>query len=200
MRYSREQQEETRRRILRAVGRGFRGKGFGGIGIDGLAKGAEVTSGAFYGHFRSKAEAFRTAVKTGILDLKRGVLGFQARLGPGWIEAFADFYFTDRVTCSLEEGCALPSFVGDVARSDAKTKTAFEKSYLELLDAIARGLPGARDVQARAIVMTVLFAGGVTVARSIRDADLKERVAKALRNAVVACARGEASRDDPSSL
>lgn len=53
MRYSREHQEETQRRLLRAVGRGFRAKGFGGIGIDGLAKGAALTSGAFYAHFRS---------------------------------------------------------------------------------------------------------------------------------------------------
>jgi AcrR family transcriptional regulator len=190
MRYSQEQQDETRRRILRSVGRGFRGKGFGGVGIDALAKGAKVTSGAFYGHFRSKAEAFRAAVKTGMEELRGGVLGFQERLGDGWVEAFAEFYFTDRVTCALEEGCALPSFAGDVTRSDAKTRATFEKGYVELVDALAKGLPGERaDAEARAIVMSAIFAGGVTVIRALRDETLRERVARALRDAVVAVAR-----------
>jgi AcrR family transcriptional regulator len=193
MRYSREQQEETRRRILGSVGRGFRGKGFGGIGVDALAKGAKLTSGAFYGQFRSKADAFRAAVRIGMQELRQGVLGFQARHGSAWIEAFADFYFTDRVTCELEDGCALPSFVSDVARSESKIRTTFEKAYRELIEVLANGLPGEKtSAEARAIVMTVLFAGGVTVARAVRDEKLRERVTRALRDAVVAAARGTA--------
>src|SRR3954452_19181784 len=86
VRYSREQQEETHRRILRSVGRGFRSSGFGGVGVDALAKGAAVTSGAFYGHFRSKADAFRSALTTGLEDLRQAVLGLRAEQGPGWIE------------------------------------------------------------------------------------------------------------------
>ncbi|MCL2448915.1 MAG: TetR/AcrR family transcriptional regulator [Polyangiaceae bacterium] len=190
MRYSEEQQRETRRRILRSVGRGFRAKGFGGVGIDALAKGAKVTSGAFYGHFRSKADAFRAAVKNGMEELRHGVLAFQDRFGDGWVEAFSEFYFTDRVTCALEEGCALPSFAGDVTRSDAKTRSTFEKGYVDLVDALAKGLPADRgDAEARAIVMSAIFAGGVTLVRALRDERLRERVARALRDAVVTIAR-----------
>lgn len=58
------------------------------------------------------------------------MLDLQAHHGDGWIEALADFYFTDRVTCDVADGCALPSLAGEVARSDAKTKTMFEKAYL----------------------------------------------------------------------
>ena len=57
MRYAAGHKEGARTRILDAAGRGFRRLGFGGIGVDGLAKEAGVTSGAFYGHFPSKAEA-----------------------------------------------------------------------------------------------------------------------------------------------
>jgi TetR/AcrR family transcriptional repressor of nem operon len=191
MRYSREQQEETHRRILGSIGRGFRSKGSGGIGIDALAKGADVTSGAFYGHFRSKAEAFRAALTTGLHEFRQGILSLQGLHGDGWIEALADFYFTERVTCDLADGCVLPSLAGDVARSDAKTKTAFEKAYLELVEVLAKGLPGEPlDAEARAIVMTALFVGGVTVARSVRRSELRTRIARTLRDALVACARG----------
>jgi AcrR family transcriptional regulator len=191
MRYSREQQKETHSRILRSVGRGFRSKGFGGVGIDALAKGAKLTSGAFYGHFRSKAEAFRVAVATGLNEFGQGLLSLQARHGDGWIEALADYYFTDRVTCDVADGCALPSLTGEVARGDAKTKMTFEKAYLALVDVLAKGLPGERaDAEARAIVMTALLAGGVTIARAVRRSELRDRIARTLREAVVACARG----------
>jgi AcrR family transcriptional regulator len=64
-----EQKEQTRQRILEAAGRSFRKGGFGGIGVDGLAKEAGLTSGAFYVHFGSKAEAFRESVQQGMADL-----------------------------------------------------------------------------------------------------------------------------------
>jgi AcrR family transcriptional regulator len=173
------------------VGQGFRSKGFGGIGIDALAKGAELTSGAFYGHFRSKADAFRAAVSTGLTEFRDAILALQARHGDGWVEALADFYFTERVTCDPTESCALQSLTGDVARSDAKTKSSFEKGYLELVEALAKGLRGERaDAEARAIVMTALFAGGVTLARSVRRTELRNRIAGVLRDAVVGAARG----------
>ncbi|HET7541115.1 MAG TPA: TetR/AcrR family transcriptional regulator [Polyangiaceae bacterium] len=190
MRYSSEHKEETKRRILAAAGRGFRKAGFGLIGVDGLARGAGVTSGAFYGHFRSKVEAFRASLVGGLDEFRRAIEGLQERLGPGWVEALAEFYFTERVSCDLADGCALPSLSGDVARSDAKTKAAFQREYMGIVGAIAKGLPGAdaEDREARALVMTALFAGGVTIARSVRDKALRDRIALVLRNAVVACA------------
>ena len=65
--------EESRARILAGAGRGFRGHGYGGLGVDALTKEAGVTSGAFYAHFKSKAEAFRETVAIGMNDLKAGV-------------------------------------------------------------------------------------------------------------------------------
>jgi TetR/AcrR family transcriptional regulator, transcriptional repressor for nem operon len=193
MRYSRKHQEETYRRILRSVGRGFRSKGFGGIGIDGLAKGAAVTSGAFYGHFRSKADAFRGALVAGIDEFRQWITALQAEHGDGWLDVVAELYFTERVTCDLADGCALSSLTGEVARGDAKTKATFEKSYLELVEALANGLPGERpDAEARAIVMTALFVGGVSVARAVRRSEHRDRIARILRDAVVAVARGGA--------
>jgi AcrR family transcriptional regulator len=196
MRYSAEHKEKTRQNILAAAGRGFRKEGFGAIGIDALARGAKVTSGAFYGHFRSKAEAFRVALAAGLSDLRRGIEGFQARFGDDWFERFAEFYFTDRVTCDLAEGCALPTFSADVARGDAKTKAVFEKEFAGIVDAMAKGLPGdtpqAREAQA--IVISALFAGGVTLARSVRDKATRDRIASVLRQAVVGVAARTAER------
>ena len=65
--------EETRARILAGAGRTFRSQGYGGAGVDGVAKAAGVTSGAFYAHFKSKAEAFREAVVVGMQDLEGAI-------------------------------------------------------------------------------------------------------------------------------
>ena len=193
MRYSAEHKDETKRRILAAAGRGFRKEGFGLIGVDGLARGAGVTSGAFYGHFRSKLDAFRASLTSGLDEFRQGIEHFQATFDQGWVESLADFYFTERVTCDLADGCALPSLSADVARGDAKTKAVFQREYLAIVAALAKGLPGtnAESREARALVMTALFAGGVTLARSVRDKALRERISQVLRDAVVACARGK---------
>jgi TetR/AcrR family transcriptional repressor of nem operon len=58
MRYGPDHKEEARSRILHAAGRGFRRLGFGGVGVDGLAKEAGVTSGrGVQGRFRRRSGA-----------------------------------------------------------------------------------------------------------------------------------------------
>ena len=66
MRHKGIDKEETRKKIVMAASRGFRKHGYGGIGVDGLAKSAGVTSGAFYAHLGSKEGAFNTALEFGI--------------------------------------------------------------------------------------------------------------------------------------
>ena len=93
------QKEESRARILASAGRGFRKRGYGALGVDGLAKEAGVTSGAFYAHFRSKAEAFREAVAAGMADLRTGIERMRQDEGDaGWRKRFVDFYLGDRLT------------------------------------------------------------------------------------------------------
>ena len=109
MRYGPGHKEEAKAKILGAVGRGFRRLGFGGIGVDGLAKEAGVTSGAFYGHFPSKAEAFKAAAVAGLVELREFVEGLRAEDDDAWLETFADFYMSVRRTCEMGESCALQS-------------------------------------------------------------------------------------------
>jgi AcrR family transcriptional regulator len=125
MRYKAGQREQTRARLTAAVGRGFRKRGYNGIGVDGLAKEAEVTSGAFYGYFPSKEAAFKEAVTVGIDDLRSGVERLQAEHGAGWLEVFIDFYLGHRRTCELGETCALQSLTPEVVRADGRETEHF---------------------------------------------------------------------------
>lgn len=108
-RYAPGHKQEAKARILAAVGRGFRKRGYGGIGVDGLAKEADVTSGALYGHFRSKEDAFKEAVVAGIDELAAAIVALRAEHGANWIETFVDFYLGQKRVCDLGESCALQS-------------------------------------------------------------------------------------------
>jgi AcrR family transcriptional regulator len=190
MRYGSGHKDEARSRILNAAGRGFRRLGFGGIGVDGLAKEAGVTSGAFYGHFPSKAEAFKAAAVAGLVQLREAIEDLRAREGEDWLATFVDFYMSVRRTCDLGESCALQSLTPEVARADHGTRTAYEAELLKVAEAVAQGLPNgplpARRKTAWAIL--AMLSGGVSLARSAADPRTGAQIATGIKSAVMAMA------------
>ena len=172
--------EEGRARLLAGAGRGFRRLGYGGLGVDGLAKEAGVTSGAFYAHFRSKAEAFAAAVAAGMDDLAAAVAGLQAG-GGDWAKRFIAFYLGERRTCDAAEACALQSLSGEVARADDAARDAYAESLDRVIETVAAGLPaGEGEARDRAIALLALLSGGVTMARAVRDPALSQSIADAV--------------------
>lgn len=179
--------EESRARILQSAGRGFRSRGFGGSGVDGLAKDADVTSGAFYAHFKSKADAFREAISVGLQDLTRGVEQMRQELGNRWRAGFIEFYLGDRRTCDLADSCALQSLSGEVARAGDDARQAYETELRAIIEAVAAGFEGkpkARREEATALL--ALLVGGVTLARAVQDPALSNEIAAAVRKYALA--------------
>jgi TetR/AcrR family transcriptional repressor of nem operon len=182
-----DQKIQTRQRIVEAAGRTFRKSGFNGAGVDGLAKAAGVTSGAFYVHFASKAEAFYETIETGMLELRAGVLQGQAIYGDTWWQEFVRFYLTEKRCCDLSEGCALQALVGEVIRSDDNSRqlfqTAFESVCVVIVDGPAsRGKP---KNMGDAYVALASLAGGVTLARAMSDPTAAEQIALAIEQQLV---------------
>lgn len=191
MRYKPGHREESRVRILSAMGRGFRKRGYEGIGVDGLAKEAGVTSGAFYGHFPSKEEAFKEAVIYGLKELHEGVEHLQAEYGSRWIEVFIDFYLGTKRTCDLAEACALQALTSEVARSNEAIRTNYQTELMKVIDAVAKGLTQVtvEEQRHRAWALLSLLSGGVTIARALADEALADEAAEGLRGVALAIAR-----------
>lgn len=177
------QKEESRARILASAGRGFRAHGYGGLGVDGLAREAGVTSGAFYGHFASKAAAFREAVAAGMVQLRQGIEALRQSAGRGWRQAFIDFYLTERVTCDAGESCALQSLTGDVARAGPDARAAYTAALREVIAAADGGS------RAQAIATLALLSGGVSMARAVDDPELIQEITEAVRAAAMGLPR-----------
>ena len=180
------QKEESRLKILGGAGRGFRRAGFGGSGVDGLAKEAGVTSGAFYAHFKSKAEAFREVVFVGLEGLIRNVKTKQQELGSRWRAAYIDFYLGERRTCDISESCALQSLSIEVARADDEARSTYEEQLKIIIATVAEGLEGKpKHRREEAMTLLALLVGGVTLARAVKDPDLSQEIAQAVRKTAI---------------
>lgn len=181
MRYSAEHKEKTRAKVILAAGQVFRKEGYGGAGIDALTKAAGVTNGAFYGHFKSKGEAFRTAVIAGMEELRQGITAFKDEQPRDWLKNFVSYYLGYKRTCDLGESCGLPALSADVMRADDETRRAYTEELEHLVNEIASGLPDGSSPHVpedRALLLLALLAGGATLARAASDEALSERIAR----------------------
>lgn len=193
MRYPPEHKQQARERIVGASAKAFRRHGYGGVGIDGLAREAGVTSGAFYGHFKSKDLAFREIAVGGLKELREGIAALQVSYGDSWIAPFIDFYLGERRTCELGESCALQSLTPDVMRADEETRAAYEEVFGQVVYLVAEGLAHLPPDVAhqRALALLSLLSGGITVARSMASAEQSTAIATALRSAAIELVSGK---------
>ena len=186
MRYKPGQKEETRKRILAAVGRCFKEGGYSGVGVDGLAKEAGVTSGAFYGHFDSKKDAFAAAIVSGMDELKQGIISCQQEYGDKWWTEFASFYMNQKRTCDLTESCTLQSLTPDVYRSDEVVRSLFEAELLKIVKQADEGVEGALKSNQQHMDRTwanlAMLIGGVTLARAVTNEEVSNEIAVAIQN------------------
>jgi TetR/AcrR family transcriptional regulator, transcriptional repressor for nem operon len=177
-----EQKEQTRLRMRQAAAEGFRSQGYG-IGVDGLAKRAGVTSGAFYANFSSKAEAFREAVAYGMDDLLGGIRYFQQQHGPAWWPAFVRFYLGEKRTCDLAQSCSLQTLTPELARADGEAKDVFREKLHAIAEAVVDGpdSPAKPATQEAALTALASLIGAVTMARAVGDEGMAQSVAGAMR-------------------
>jgi AcrR family transcriptional regulator len=175
-----EKKLETRQRILDAAARRFRSSGLGGVGVDGLASAAGVTSGAFYVHFASKQEAFCAAVEHGLADLNAGVAYFQQEHGSRWWSRFVHFYLNEKRTCDLSESCSLQSLAAEVARADEAGRQVFEAGLQAVAQSVVDGpvSPGKPPTLDAALAALATLVGAVSLARAVASAAVADRIAQ----------------------
>jgi AcrR family transcriptional regulator len=190
MRHKGVNKEETRQKMREAVGRGFRGHGYAGIGVDGLAKTAGVTSGAFYAQFGSKSEAFDVALADGLNEVIEAIPQYQADYGRDWLMAFVDYYLGSAHVKNLDCGCAMAALTTEVVRAGPIVQAAFEEKMERIADLVANGLSGnsEEDRRARAWAVLGILIGGVNVTRAMGTTKIADEIAKSIKTAAVSVA------------
>ncbi|PCI43662.1 MAG: TetR family transcriptional regulator [Alphaproteobacteria bacterium] len=177
--------EETRKRMVEAAGKSFRQFGFAGIGVDGIAKAAGVTSGAFYAHLGSKDAAFHMAVAAGLDEVIAAVPEFQKVYGSDWVMAFADYYLGHGHREDLASGCAMTTLTPEVVRAGEDQQASYEAKMTIIAGLVAEGLAGEpeEDRRTRAWGMLSVLIGGLNVARAMNSATVTEEIADAVMKA-----------------
>jgi len=197
MRHKGINKEETRLKMLDAASRGFREYGYSGIGVDGLAKAAGVTSGAFYSHFGSKDGAFDLVLAAGLDEVIDGIPKFQSEHGANWVKAFAEYYLGKQHRNDLPCGCAMATLTPEVVRSSSEVRAIFEKKMSRISDLVSNGLAGGtkEDRHARAWSMLAVLIGGINIARAMKGKKVSDGIAAAIKNAAIKAAGQTQSRD-----
>ena len=182
--------QQTHLRMLEAASSSFRANGYAGIGVDGIAKAAGVTSGAFYAHFGSKNGAFDAALKAGLDEVIAAIPVFRRDHGIKWVAAFAEYYLGQPHRDDLATGCAMTTLSPEVVRAKSEIHVVYEEKMAKIAgliaDGLAGGTPEARRSRAWAMLSTLI--GGLTTARAIETLALAEEIASSVRAAAVAVA------------
>jgi TetR/AcrR family transcriptional regulator, transcriptional repressor for nem operon len=169
MRYPPDQKAKARAAILQAGAEALRENGFNGIGVDGLAAAAGVTSGAFYSNFKNKE-----ALLDGVID---------AFLGQPFIDAagsiaerremlrqWLDYYISDYHRENPAIGCVMPTLSADVARAAPGVRETYRIKMADLVQKVAAVLNGSeQDRTRRAWSIVAMMVGAIGIARAMPD-------------------------------
>ncbi len=190
MRHKGVPKEETRQKVVEAASRSFRKHGYAGIGVNGLAEAAGVTSGAIYSHFGSKDGAFCEALAAGLDEVIEGVPEFQRQHGSDWIKAFVDYYLGKPHRKDLESGCAMATLTTEVVRFGPDVHAIYEEKMTRIAELVADGLSGGSmtELRKRAWAMLGALIGGLNVVRAMKSANTSEEVAEAIKATAVKAA------------
>jgi len=182
--------DQTRARMLEAASASFRANGYAGIGVDGIAKAAGVTSGAFYAHFGSKGRAFDAALKAGLDEVIAAIPVFRAEHGKGWVEAFADYYLGRPHRDDLSGGCAMTTLSPEVVRARPEVQAVYEEKMQAIVGLVADGLNGgaSKERRGRAWAMLGTLIGGLTASRAVNTQMLADEIAASVKIAALTAA------------
>src|SRR5437868_10852124 len=136
MRVSRIQAAENRETVINVASRLFRERGFDGIGLKDLMKGAGLTQGAFYKQFASKEDLAAQASRRA-LESASGRWSTAAMENPkDPLGAVIAFYLSTDHREEKMDGCPIVALGSDAARQGSDVKASFEagiKAHLEVL-------------------------------------------------------------------
>jgi TetR/AcrR family transcriptional regulator, transcriptional repressor for nem operon len=198
MRYKPDQKAKAREALVDASARSLKTSGFNGIGVDGLAASAGVTSGAFYSNFPTK-EAMLEAVIDAFLGepfVSDTNSETAAEEGRSLLLDFLKDYISSHHSADPAAGCVMPALSADVSRAQPTVKEAYERKISTLAHRIAGVLDGdPSDRERRAWSIVALMVGAVTISRAMTDeGESRATAIDAARNTAISLVETQPSR------
>jgi len=186
--YSKEHKERTRERIVEAARKLFNRHGFEQVSIDQIMAAAGLTRGGFYYHFASKDELYAAAVTSfAATNPFRRSLESGPVLAPDELaRQLLNLYLGDAVFGDLDNHCPLYALPGDVARSGESPQRAYTHLARGLMSVFQQALDGRADAERRAQAIVSLCVGGMVLARTSDDPQLRQAFRASAREQALA--------------
>jgi TetR/AcrR family transcriptional repressor of nem operon len=172
--------EKVRKTIVESARRLFNRNGFENVSVDSIMAHAGLTRGGFYSYFDSKSDLYAEVLGCFFTDpnWKSRWKGVHVDLaspdaGPQIVRAYLSRQHFDDV----ENSCPMTALPSDVARCDARVKTAFETVFQAMVTLLGREVKDGGENTAMAIA--ALCIGGMVVARSMNNRKLADQLRKA---------------------
>jgi TetR/AcrR family transcriptional repressor of nem operon len=171
MRVTREKAAENRDRIVETAARLFRDRGFDGVGVDTIMKGAGLTHGGFYGHFKSKDELIAETL----------AYAFEPGESAGDLAAFTKRYLSPRHRDDFAGGCSTAGLAAETIRQAPAVRTAMTAGLSDTIARFSRQTAGETAAERRrnAIGRWAAMVGALVLARSSDDAALSDEILSA---------------------
>ncbi|MEO0965431.1 MAG: TetR/AcrR family transcriptional regulator [Planctomycetota bacterium] len=182
MRYTAQQKQASRERILQAAARAFRAQGFDRPSVASIMKDAGLTHGAFYAHFDSKDRLVAEVIRAGFDGVtERFESRFRQAEGDEWLRQWVRGYLSDGHLGQPEAGCPLPTLSAEIARTGPEAIHAYTEVFRERLGRMVNRVDAADDEARRRVLASLsLMVGALMLARAL-EAPLSEELLVAAR-------------------
>ena len=176
MRVSRIKAAENRQTVIDVASRLFRDRGFDGIGLKDLMKGAGLTQGAFYKQFASKEDLAAQASRRAMEHAFNRFSAAGAANPDDPLGAAIALYLSTEHREERMDGCPVAALGSDAARQGADVKASFEAGIREYLKMLGLWVDEAEGKESGGKAMAVLstMVGAMVLSRAVNDPNLAQ--------------------------
>lgn len=174
MRYEKGRKSASHSRITEIAAERFRRDGIAASGLAGIMQEAGLTNGAFYPHFRSKAELVGESVAAA---LAQQLTLLQDALAQGGMDRVIETYLSPEHRDNPGQGCASAALLPELARQPVDLRGRYTESFQALLQQLSAALPAqAGDREQVALGIFATLVGTLQLARTVADTAFSDRV------------------------
>ena len=172
----------THRRIVASAGRLIRRRGVTRASVADVMRGAGLTVGGFYAHFRSKRAMDLEVLERTFDEVRERTAARQAGVeGLDWLARYVGHYLDPDHRDRPETGCPAPAVIAELVHADKALQRALGVILERWSDRIAAHAPktARASTRQRALATIALCVGGLTIARSLRGQPLSDEFLRA---------------------
>ena len=164
---SKEDKQKSRTKMLESACKLFLTQGFNAVTIEQVMEDAQLTRGAFYGHFSSKSNLYSEAIKFAIGNSKFVTMQDSDVSESIWLGELLDGYLSlDHINGN--NPCPLAFLATDIVTRDDAAKQTYSAAY-ENINKVVLAYAQKHTTQTKEDILslTAMIIGTVAIARTI---------------------------------